>query len=162
MEDLIIEFANLHIAFLRSLNNSGVTYEEYEKLMNKINQTNGTLTYGEILDKYRHKTKDANVMKMIVDLDNKIDVIRDLRMGGIHVSGLTSIEYMLQSIFYRYLYYNLISLRPLKIASDLTGIPVTSIKQACQQGRLKKALKANGSWKVDVSEVKEYWSDKIK
>lgn len=158
MEELAKEFGKIYTLLFKNYSKNH-TLDELINYHNKIGKDGDLITYGEALDIFESICENDKIMKLIKDLKDRIKPIENYKfeIGYESKHELLPIEYRLNTIMLRsslkQIQYNV----SIKNASLLTGIPETTIKQACQQERLLNTLKTSNTWIVNLNEIAEYW-----
>lgn len=159
MEELIKEFATLYTLTFKHYFRNGYPLDEIDKYADAIGKEGTLITYGEALNNLISVCHSETLLKRMHELACKFDEVSHYRfeVGYSYVQELTPLEYRLNNIMLKTSFKCTQHDVLLKYASDITGIPETTIKQACQQGRLINVSKAGKVWLVNLNEVKEYW-----
>lgn len=160
-DDLVKEFARIHVLLFKTLSRNGVVYEDYLNLDHIIVNEDKLKTYKNVMSYYKTINKNEDIDKMISSLELIYKPIEDLRFNIID-KNLNIREYRLNAIFYKEIVNIIRCDISIRIAAKLTGITETTIKQACQQERLLNTYKISKNWIVNLKEVQEYWNCKYK
>ena len=155
IENVIIEFTKVHVVFFKTLKRN-FFYKNYQRSFEEMIYKHDGHTYKEVLDFYKETNENLLINDMILNLEKRIDLIADFYFG-LHGANFTSENYRINAIFYRSIVDIIAYDINIKIATDITGISETTIKQACQQGRLINTYKVGKIWIVNLKEMSEYW-----
>lgn len=159
MEELIKEFATLYTLTFKHYFRNGYPLEEIDKYAEAIGKEGTLTTYGEALNNLMSVCHSEILLKRMWNLACKFDEVSCYRfeVGYSYAQKLTPLEYRLNNIMLKTSFKCIQNDMSLKDASIITGVPETTIKQACQQERLINVSKVGKIWLVNLNEVKEYW-----
>lgn len=165
MENLVMELSKLHILLVRNVERHShlkcVTHRDVERI---IMSGKFTVTYKEAVENLYNTaikfSKNQDLIDKILKLKEEINnsEIADLRFGTEPTGKFTEIENKLDSIVLQKRFEMLTNMITLAEASELTEIPVTTIKNACLDERLLNVRKSGRTWLVNLLEIKEYWN----
>lgn len=165
MEELVKELSKLHILLIRDIerntNKKFITHRDMERI---LQGSKLTITYSNAVENLVNAAKEYgknnNLVDQIISLKEKINSseIKDLRFGTEPQKRFTELESKLDTILLQERFKMLTSMLTIAEASEITGIPVTTIKTACLNERLLNTRKSGRTWLVSLEEVKEYWN----
>lgn len=134
-----------------------ITYRDLEKIILK-NSTYAT--YGEAARNLKENiqlfSRNEYLKKSIFELEQKVisSNIKNLRFGL--APSLTKEEHDLDTFMMR-VRFLFLDHAEIKKISEVTGIKISTIKQACQSERLLNTQKVGATWMASLHEVKQYW-----
>lgn len=158
MRELIRKFAKIHVCLFKTISRKGIDYMEIKNMISSVTiNVVPPITYKEALNKYKEFNTNETISKMIAELEAEIEPIANLRFSAMTFDDFTNEEYKAEAMFFKSIEEVIRNDISIKIASQVTGISETALKQACQQGRLINSYKIASNWIVNLNEVIDYW-----
>lgn len=158
------EFGKIFVLLFKHFTTIGYKTKDLYEFSVYICREGELITYGECLYRFKNICKSDKIKDMIIDLEKHIEPIKNLRFeyGYENTKELTDKEYKINVMMLKSVLKTMQNDTTLKVASELTLISESTIKQACQQGRLLNVYKSGATWIVNLNEVAKYWNCKIK
>lgn len=164
-EDMVSDLAKLHVLLIRYVERNTslkvINMHDFDMVLQGGKMTS-TYAWGiQTLKKYINQLcKNEKIIDLMHDLESRIldSDLKDMRFGINPQKRFTDLEYELNSLLMRKQMYMNIELKSLAFISEQIGVPVTTIKQACQSERLLNTKKEGKTWLAHLDECRQYWN----